>query len=215
METMFGDATYTVSFEDGQETGVPGTLSTPSRARSNSPFPDPHGYSPVPLRRPPGVRVRHRGRKAGRGRPPDVPPEDTELDRVENVGHHGDRIVVLSARIENADGMRHVLDRLSELDEVDRVIDELDQRVDDNCALFLRVDKQAAFGGEVRLGPGITVRAKVEAYPAKKEAAVENARETLGRLADDSDDNGDDSDTSDDDTSDDDASGDDDTSDES
>ncbi|MDR5673004.1 Uncharacterized protein AArcCO_1029 [Halalkaliarchaeum sp. AArc-CO] len=23
METMFGDATYTVSFEDGQETGVP------------------------------------------------------------------------------------------------------------------------------------------------------------------------------------------------
>jgi hypothetical protein len=24
METMFGDATYTVSFEDGQETGVPG-----------------------------------------------------------------------------------------------------------------------------------------------------------------------------------------------
>ena len=111
-------------------------------------------------------------------------PEDAELDRVENVGHHGDRIVVLSARIENADGMRHVLDRLSELDEVHRVIDELDQRVDDNCALFLRVDKQAAFHGEVRLGPGVTVRAKVEAYPAKKEAAVENARETLERLAD-------------------------------
>ena len=29
METMFGDATYTVSFEDGQETGVPeGSLET-------------------------------------------------------------------------------------------------------------------------------------------------------------------------------------------
>ncbi|MFW5917046.1 MAG: RNA-binding protein [Halorubrum sp.] len=111
-------------------------------------------------------------------------PEDAELDRVENVGHHGDRIVVLSARIENADGMRHVLDRLSELDDVDRVIAELDQRVDDNCALFMRLDKQAAFRGDVRLGPGITVRAKVEAYPAKKEAAVENARETIGRLAD-------------------------------
>jgi hypothetical protein len=23
METMFGDATYTISFEDGQETGIP------------------------------------------------------------------------------------------------------------------------------------------------------------------------------------------------
>jgi len=114
-------------------------------------------------------------------------PEDAEIDRVENVGHHGDRIVVLSARIENADGMRHVLDALADLDDVDRVIDELDQRVDDNCALFLRVDKQAAFRGDVRLGPGITVRAKVEAYPAKQEAAVENARETLSRLADDDD----------------------------
>ena len=111
-------------------------------------------------------------------------PEDVELDRVENVGHHGDRIVVLSARVERADEMRHVLDRLSELEDLDRVLDELDERVDDNCALFLRLDKQAAFRGEVRLGPGITVRTKVEAYPAKKEKAVANARETLSRLAD-------------------------------
>jgi RNA binding exosome subunit len=111
-------------------------------------------------------------------------PEDVELDRVENVGHHGDRIVVLSARVERADEMRHVLDRLSELEDLDRVLDELDERVDDNCALFLRLDKQAAFRDEVRLGPGITVRTKVEAYPAKKEKAVANARETLSRLAD-------------------------------
>ncbi|SFR46145.1 MULTISPECIES: RNA-binding protein [Halorubrum] len=111
-------------------------------------------------------------------------PEDVELDRVENVGHHGDRIVVLSARVERADEMRHVLDRLSELNDLDRVLDELDERVNDNCALFLRLDKQAAFRGDVRLGPGLTVRTKVEAYPAKKETAVENARETLSRLAD-------------------------------
>ncbi|RLM70840.1 hypothetical protein DVK05_04235 [Halorubrum sp. Atlit-8R] len=112
-------------------------------------------------------------------------PEDVELDRVENVGHHGDRIVVLSARVERADEMRHVLDRLSELEDLDRVLDELGERVDDNCALFLRLDKQAAFRGDVRLGPGVTVRTKVEAYPAKKEKAVANARETLSRLADD------------------------------
>ncbi|MWV65131.1 RNA-binding protein [Halorubrum sp. JWXQ-INN 858] len=110
-------------------------------------------------------------------------PETVDLDRVENVGHHGDRIVVLSARVETADEMRHVLDRLATLDDLDRVLDELDDRVDDNCALFLRLDKQAAFKGDVRLGPGITLRSKVEAYPAKKEAAVANARETLERLA--------------------------------
>ncbi len=30
METMFGDATYTVSFDDGQETGVPADLLEPA-----------------------------------------------------------------------------------------------------------------------------------------------------------------------------------------
>ncbi|MFC6614442.1 RNA-binding protein [Halopenitus salinus] len=108
-------------------------------------------------------------------------PEDASIDRAESVGHHGDRIVVLSARVENADDMRHVLDRFGELDDLDRVIEELDDRVDDNCSFFCRLDKQAAFRGDVRLGPGITLRAKVEAYPAKKSAAVENARELLSR----------------------------------
>jgi hypothetical protein len=35
----------------------------------------------------------------------------------------------------------------------------------------------------VRRGEGLTLRAKVEAYPATKEAAVENAREALDRAA--------------------------------
>jgi len=108
-----------------------------------------------------------------------VLPEEFELDRMENAGHHGDRMVGLSARVENADDMRLILDRLAELDEIDRIMDELDERVDDNCSFFLRLDKQAAFQDEVELGKGITLRAKVEAYPAKHEAAVENAREAL------------------------------------
>ncbi|WP_224269459.1 RNA-binding protein [Haloprofundus salinisoli] len=106
-------------------------------------------------------------------------PEGFEVDRVENKGYHGDRIVVLSARVENADDLRHVLSRMSELDELDRLLAELDDRVDDNCSFFVRLDKQAAFRDEVRLGEGITLRAKVEAYPAKREAAIENARNAL------------------------------------
>ena len=114
-------------------------------------------------------------------------PEEFELDRVTNTGHHGDRIVVLSARVENADGMRVVLDRLAELDSIDRVLEELDDRVDDNCSFFLRLDKQAAFNGLVRLGEGITLRAKVEAYPAKHEKAVANAREAIELAGGDAD----------------------------
>ncbi len=112
-------------------------------------------------------------------------PEEFEVERADSEGHYGDRIVVLSARVENADDMRQVLRRVAELDDVDRFIDELDQRVDENCSLFLSLDKQAAFNGESAVGDGITLRAKVEAYPAKKEAAVENAREAIEGVRDD------------------------------
>lgn len=109
-------------------------------------------------------------------------PEDVELERNTSEGYHGDRIVVLSARVERADEMRHILDQLRELDDIDAVIDELDDRVDENCAFYLTLDKQAAFNGEVSRGDGITLRSKVEAYPAKHEKAVENARELFEDL---------------------------------
>jgi RNA binding exosome subunit len=106
-------------------------------------------------------------------------PEEYPVDRTKSEGHHGDRIVVLSARVENADDVRHVLDRIMELDDIDTVVGELDERVTDNTELFMHLDKQAAFGGDIALGEGVTFRAKVEAYPATKEAAVENARDAL------------------------------------
>jgi RNA binding exosome subunit len=106
-------------------------------------------------------------------------PPDVDLDREETTGHHGDRIVVRSARVETADGIRHVLDRLRELDDFDAVLAELDERVDENCSFHLSLDKQAAYQGAVRRGSGLLLRAKVEAYPAKRSAAIENARLAL------------------------------------
>ena len=106
-------------------------------------------------------------------------PEGTELDRTENTGHHGDRIVVLSARVETADDVRHVLEQVRELEDFDAVLDELDDRVDENCSFHLSLDKQAAYRGERRRGTGLSLRAKVEAYPAKRPAAIENVRAAL------------------------------------
>jgi RNA binding exosome subunit len=113
----------------------------------------------------------------------DDPRDPPEIERSETEGFNGDRIVVLSTRVERADDVRHVLSALATADEFERVLDELDDRVDDNCAFFLSLDKQAAFGGRTELGEGITFRAKVEAYPAKRETAVANARETFADLA--------------------------------
>jgi hypothetical protein len=115
-------------------------------------------------------------------------PDEFELERTTNTGYHGDRIVVLSARVENADDVRHVLSKLADLPDIDAVLAELDDRVDDNCAFYLTLDKQAAFRGDVRRGDGITFRAKVEAYPARRETAIQNARETFAGLRESGDD---------------------------
>jgi RNA binding exosome subunit len=108
-------------------------------------------------------------------------PEDAELEGTVSESHHGAPILVLSTRVESADGIGAVLDRLGDLPGAERetLLAELDERVDEDCSLFLTLSKQAAADGEVRLGDGITLRAKVEAYPANHGAAVENAREAL------------------------------------
>jgi len=111
-------------------------------------------------------------------------PAEFELDQTESEGHYGGRILVLSARVENSDSIAGVLERLGELpdEQRQRVRGELDERVNEDCNLFLSLDKQAAFGGDVRLGEGLTLRAKVESYPAKRERAIDAATEALDEV---------------------------------
>lgn len=108
-----------------------------------------------------------------------VLPPEFPIERTQSEGFHGDPIVVLSARVDTADEIRHVLDRLMTLDDLPRVRDELDDRVDDNCSFYLQLDKQAAYRGRIALGRGIMLRAKVEAYPAKHPLAVANLEDVF------------------------------------
>ncbi len=107
-------------------------------------------------------------------------PEDYPVERETNEGHHGDEIVVLSARVDNADDVRTVMDRVLEAGEGERIIEEIEDRVDEDCSFHLRLDKQSAYDGESALGDGLHLRAKVEAYPAKRQKAVEAVRRSLG-----------------------------------
>ena len=109
-------------------------------------------------------------------------PEDTEIDRDATEGHYGDRILVFSVRLERADDVRHVLSKLTELGSFDRLLSELEDRIDENGAFFTQLDKQAAYRGDVELGDGLMLRGKVEAYPAKKDRAIGTARAALEEL---------------------------------
>ena len=105
-----------------------------------------------------------------------------EFEREVTEGHYGDRIVILSTTIESTDEITSVLEGLTAVPGFDRVITGLPEYVDEDCTFFLRLDKQRAFQGELRLGEGIHVRGKIEAYPAKREAAITNLREALLEL---------------------------------
>lgn len=114
-------------------------------------------------------------------------PEEAEIERAESEGHHGDPIVVLSTRVERAGEMEYVLEKLRGSVDFETIRSELDDRVDENNALFLQLDKQAAAQGEVALGDGITLRAKIEAYPAKRSKALENVTAVLDQEAENAD----------------------------
>ena len=109
-------------------------------------------------------------------------PDEAAIERQETEGHHGDQIVVMSTRLERSDGVRHVLSTLAGIEDFEGLLAELDDRVDDDCAFFLQLDKQEAFNGRVALGDGLLVRGKVEAYPADRERAVETAETALRDL---------------------------------
>jgi len=62
--------------------------------------------------------------------------------------------------------------------ELDRLRNERCERIDDECCLHIRFDKQEAYKGIVKLAATpdtIAARIKLKAYPAKLEKAIEVA----------------------------------------
>lgn len=107
-------------------------------------------------------------------------PGDVEVEREEAEGHFGNPIEVLRARFDGADEIRAFLEKIGPLK--GKILEELDRRLDDDCNLWLRLDKAAALGGDARTtrDDGLVARIKLEAYPARRENAEESARGLLG-----------------------------------
>lgn len=109
-----------------------------------------------------------------------VLPDEHPIERADGTGHYGDRIVICSARIETADGMRTVLDRLADGGVLQTIKSELSDRVSENQEVYVTLDKQAAYEGAVVTGEGIRLRGKIEAYPATRDRAEANLADGLG-----------------------------------
>lgn len=95
-----------------------------------------------------------------------------EVDVLE--GHHGQDVHRLDGTITKQREGREFLTRILAQD-ADRVLAELDRRTDDDGVVYLRIDKQAAAQGELRLeqvDDAIVVRVKPEVHPASREGAI-------------------------------------------
>lgn len=99
-------------------------------------------------------------------------------------GLHGNPITVIDAELTRSKDIAGMFTNLGK-DVISDVLENIGDRVDDDCVLYLRVDKQRAVCGEYVIshtGDVISITAKIAAHPAKKDIAVRNAAEYLTRI---------------------------------
>jgi RNA binding exosome subunit len=110
-------------------------------------------------------------------------PKDMEIERRGAKGHHGNPILIFSARIRRRSDLRRFWREFMGglgAGEKQKLSSAAMDRLGEDCCLYLRFDKQLASGGELMLtdsGDALHVRLKVAAYPAKQEIAAELVRE--------------------------------------
>jgi RNA binding exosome subunit len=101
--------------------------------------------------------------------------------RQEVEGHHGNPIVILELEVKGARNIDQLFRRM-ETDDVARILDTLEDRVDEDFLMFFRLDKQQAYLGRMVLSDDddfIQVRGKIEAYPKRHDIAMASVRSYL------------------------------------
>lgn len=112
---------------------------------------------------------------------PPLASGEAALERSTGEGHYGHDIDVYSLRLTTRSEIDVIVECLRSSADLPAILDQLSERVTDECDLFVRFDKQRAYAdGELVLGDGIELRLRLEAYPARREAAIENARAFFG-----------------------------------
>lgn len=117
--------------------------------------------------------------------PEEIDEEDVIFDVDETTGFFGNPIKVVNVEIKRSKAVRQFLEHFKELlskDDKRYIIENLDEKVDEEGTLYVRFNKQKAYLGDVEIDEGadvIQVRIKVKAFPMRKEAVVKAVREWL------------------------------------
>lgn len=96
-------------------------------------------------------------------------------------GYHGNPISVMETKITRSKEIKNVFSALSDED-IARLIETIELRVDEESFFYMRLDKQCAYLGEIKLSTGedvISVRGKIKSYPQNRDNAVKSITEIL------------------------------------
>jgi len=110
-----------------------------------------------------------------------------EASKVE--GHSGDEILIIESILEDKESCETTLDYIFErLEKRDQrhLLNSLSRRIERNCTLFVRIDKQAAFLDDIVLAKGpdvISVQVHIRKYPRCKQDDAKKMLEDRFRAA--------------------------------
>lgn len=94
---------------------------------------------------------------------------------------HGNIMTVLQAMMSHKKEQEEVFRRLGE-NIAKEIIDGIDEKIDDDCVFYMRLDKQKAVCGEYSIahhGDVISLTGKVASNPAKRDVAIANMKNFL------------------------------------
>lgn len=107
-----------------------------------------------------------------------------EYSEDESVGEHGNVMTILEARLTHQRQYRGLFSTLGP-EVADWILSDIDNRIDEDCVFYLRLDKQIAVQGvyePAHHGDVVAITGKVQAHPARKEVAVRVLSEFLTGL---------------------------------
>lgn len=111
---------------------------------------------------------------------------DAEYSEELTESEHGNTMTILEARLTKQKQFRQLFEKLG-MDIRTWLVEDMDNRVDEDCVFYMRLDKQKAVEGVYEIahhGDVISITGKVQSHPARKEIAVRIMDEFLTGIED-------------------------------
>ena len=107
---------------------------------------------------------------------------EAEIESEEAEGLREDKIIILSGMVSKKRYTKTFFNKLLESVDLEKLNNDLEQKIDEKGNWFLRFDKADALDEKLTIldkGDSIHLRVKIAAFPAKKQIAVDKVREAI------------------------------------